>query len=82
MEERSLKERLRDTAWVHRWFDQAGYEAAAEIETLESEVERLRNALKIVCSNIHLGDDGPNETWADFTGEETDQIFAAMMTEK
>lgn len=36
MDTRTLIERLRDSNWVKDWFDQAGYEAAARIEKLES----------------------------------------------
>lgn len=35
---RTLKENLRDPEWVKYWFDQAGSQAANEIERLEAEL--------------------------------------------
>lgn len=50
----------------------------ARIAALEEERDRLREALEMVAAQIHSGDDMPDDTWADFTGAQTDQIFSAL----
>lgn len=34
--------------------------------------------LEMVAGKIHPGDDKPGDTFADFTGEQTDQIYATL----
>lgn len=48
------------------------------LTALEAENQRLREALEMVAAQIHSGDDRPDDTWADFTGAQTDQIFSAL----
>lgn len=43
-----------------------------------AENKRMRAALEMVASKITPGDDRPDDTWADFTGAETQQIFDAI----
>ena len=38
----------------------------------------ILDALKMVAEKIRSGDDKPDDTFADFDGEETEQIFAAI----
>jgi len=38
----TLLEQLRDPDEVKRWFDQIGFQAAQEIETLQAQIEALK----------------------------------------
>lgn len=50
-----LKDRLRSSIWMAHWFDQAGCDAAREIERLEGEVELLRAGVEALPSDSSVG---------------------------
>ena len=47
-------------------------------EAVSATENHVLEALKMVASKIRSGDDKPDDTFADFNGEETEQIFHAI----
>lgn len=45
---------------------------------LLEKADAMAEALKMVGAQLHSGDDKPDDTWADFDGEQTEQIFTAL----
>ena len=62
----TLLEQLRDPDEVKRWFDQIGFQAAQEIETLQAQIEALKQETALMAA--HQGKPNPSHGKYYFVG--------------